>query len=73
MRTLNFGLRGDIDDIMCCLNFHGSIAISLALAKAQKSLFFTKMGIERERVTERERGVIRHCGSSSEKTIRNRD
>ena len=54
MRTLNFGLRGDIDDIMYCLKFHGSIAIGLALAKAQKSLFFTKMGIERE--SDRERG-----------------
>ena len=73
MRTLNFGLRGDIDDIMYCLKFHGSIVIGLALAKVQKSLFFTKMGIERESDRVTERGVINHCGSSSEKTIRNRD
>ena len=53
MRTLNFGLRGDIDDIMYCLKLHGSIAIGLALAKAQKSLFFTKMGIESDREGER--------------------
>ena len=50
MRTLNFGLRGDIDDIMYCLKFHGAIVIGLALAKAQKSLFFTKMGIDRHKV-----------------------
>ena len=55
MRTLNFGLRGDIDDIMYCLKFHGSITIGLALAKAQISLFFTKMGIHI--VTDRDREV----------------
>ena len=54
---MNFGLRGDIDDIMYCLKFHGAIVIGLALAKAQKSLFFTKMGIDRyiDRQTDRER------------------
>ena len=73
---MNFGLRGDIDDIMYCLKFHGSIVIGLALAKAQKSLFFTKMGSDRvtDRVTEGEREVSYGTVEAlAKKTIRNRD